>query len=174
MEGRLMHEAVDSGTGERRAGVRIARGITLHSFRYGLAGRADAVEFREHPARAYPVEYKRGKPKSHRADEVQLCAQALCLEEMLGLEVVEGAIFYGVNRRRLPVRFDAELRALTTRVTRDVRAMLRSARTPAAKHTPACRRCSLVSLCQPKTFEAPPRVDAWFARRLEHSLESDT
>lgn len=169
-----MHQAVDSGMGERRAGVRIARGIALHSFAHGLIGRADAVEFREQPTQVFPVEYKRGKPKSHRADEVQLCAQALCLEEMLGVEVPEGALFYGVNRRRFPIHFDTALRALTTTVACDVRAMLRAARTPRAKLTPSCRRCSLESLCQPKAFEAPPEVTAWFRKRLDSSLEGET
>lgn len=173
MEGRLMHEAVDSGVGERRPGVRIARGIALHSHALGLAGRADAVEFRENQTAAFPIEYKRGKPKAHRADEVQLCAQALCLEEMLGVSIPGGALFYGEKRRRQHVVFDTELRALTARVAHETRAMLQSGRTPAARVTAGCRRCSLESLCQPKHFETPPRIDRWFASRLERALRDD-
>ena len=110
-EGRILHERVDGGRPDRRAGVRTVRGLVLRSFEHGLAGKADAIEFvRDVP---YPVEYKRGRPKAHRADEVQLCAQALCLEEMFGCAVPEGALFYAQTKKRSRVTFDAELRALT-------------------------------------------------------------
>lgn len=168
-----MHEAVDSGISERRSGVRIARGIALHSHVHGLAGRADAVEFRQNPLAAFPIEYKRGKPKAHRADEVQLCAQALCMEEMLGISIPEGALFYGEKRRRHNVQFDEELRALTAHVAKEARAMLQSGRTPPARVMPGCRQCSLESLCQPKHFESPPPVERWFVTRLENSLRGD-
>src|SRR5690606_21409669 len=97
-------------------GVRRVMALPLACKRLGFAGTADLVEF--HPRleggeRPYPVEYKRGKPKLHRADEVQLCAQALCLEEMTGINVPEGALFYAETKRRLVVPFDAELRRLT-------------------------------------------------------------
>ena len=94
-EGRLLHERVDAGGAERRPGVRIERGVALRSLALGVTGRADVVEYHGRPPLPYPVEYKRGKPKPHRADEVQLCAQAVCLEEMSGLSVPEGALFYG-------------------------------------------------------------------------------
>lgn len=105
-EGRILHERADSGQRETRPNVRIARGLALRSLTLGVAGRADVVEFHGRPPRPFPVEYKRGKPKAHRADEVQLCAQAICLEEMCNVDVPEGALFYGVTRRRLPVTFD--------------------------------------------------------------------
>ncbi len=82
-EGRILHEAVDAGGLESRPGVKVVRSLQLRSSAIGVAGRADAVEFRGRPPAPFPVEYKRGKPKAHRADEVQLCAQAICLEEML-------------------------------------------------------------------------------------------
>ena len=112
-EGRILHERVDAGRPERRPGVRIVRGMALRSLALGVSGIADVVEFSGRPPRPFPVEYKRGKPKAHRADEVQLCAQAICLEEMFGGVVGEGALFYGTTRRRHPVVFDAALRMLT-------------------------------------------------------------
>ncbi|MDT8267268.1 CRISPR-associated protein Cas4, partial [Roseomonas sp. DSM 102946] len=102
-EGRLLHERVDAGKGETRPGLRVARGIALRSLALGVVGKADTVEFRGRPPQPYPVEYKRGRPKAHRADEVQLCAQAVCLEEMSGTTIPEGALFYGQTRRRVVV-----------------------------------------------------------------------
>jgi CRISPR-associated exonuclease Cas4 len=165
-EGRILHERVDSGQQETRPGVRIARGLAIRSLALGVAGRADVVEFRGKPPRPFPVEYKRGKPKSHRADEVQLCAQAICLEEMCGGDVPEGALFYGVTRRRTMVTFDAGLRALTARVARDARANIAAFRTPPPVRTPACRRCSLADLCQPDRLEKSPKIARWLAAQL--------
>lgn len=169
-EGRLLHERTDAGGGETRPGIRIARSLAIRSIALGVAGKADVVEFhgatrtdRGHPM---PVEYKRGKAKAHRADEVQLCAQAICLEEMFGTEVPAGALFYGVTRRRLPVAFDEGLRALTGRVAADARAMIRAGRTPRPHKMPACRRCSLLTECQPDRLEQPPAVARWLARQL--------
>ncbi len=169
-EGRLLHERADAGRPERRPGVRIARGLAIRSFALGVAGRADVVEFHKGPdgaPRPFPVEYKRGRPKAHRADEVQLCAQAVCLEETFGVEVAEGALFYGETRRRQPVAFDAQLRRLTADAAAGVRAMIAQAHTPAPVRTPACRRCSLESLCQPRRLEKPPRVARWLAAQIE-------
>jgi CRISPR-associated exonuclease Cas4 len=166
-EGRILHERVDAGRPETRPGVRVARGLQLRSLALGVAGKADVVEFAGSPPRPYPVEYKRGKPKAHRADEVQLCAQAICLEEMFGATVPEGALFYGATRRRQSVRFDGELRALTSEIAAAARAMIASGRTPPPVRTPACRRCSLEALCQPARLEKPPRVAGWLAAQLE-------
>ena len=165
-EGRLLHERVDSGRPETRPDVRVARGIALRSLRLGVAGRADAVEFRGTPPQPFPVEYKRGKPKAHRADEVQLCAQAICLEEALGVPVPEGALFYGTIRRRQAVRFDETLRELTMQVAREVRDNILSQRTPAPVLMPGCRACSLHDLCQPERMQAPPAVVSWIAGQL--------
>ena len=113
-EGRIMHERVDSGGRESRGAVRLAYGLALHSFRLGLAGKADVVEFHRDGAgnwQPFPVEHKRGRAKKENWDRVQLCAQAICLEEMLGTAVPAGALFYGKSRRRQDVVFDAELRA---------------------------------------------------------------
>lgn len=165
-EGRLLHEKVDSGRGESRPGLRVARGLALRSFALSVSGKADAVEFRGRPARPYPVEYKRGKPKAHRADEVQLCAQAICLEESLGGEIAEGALFYGETRRRVVVAFDAELRALTAKVAAEARANIAALHTPPPVHGPYCKRCSLQDLCQPQRLQKPPGIARWLASQL--------
>ena len=165
-EGRILHEKADGGKSDRRGGVQTLRAVHLRSFALGVAGVADVVEKRDKVLT--PVEYKRGKPKAHRADEVQLCAQALCLEEMFGVAVAEGVLFYGAVRRRHPVAIDAELRALTIQVAQDARAMVRAARTPppvwAAK---LCGACSMADLCRPKRMMNPPVVAKWLARMIE-------
>lgn len=165
-EGRLLHERVDAGTWETRGAVRVARGVQLRSLALGVVGRADVVEFHGNPPVPYPVEYKRGRPKAHRADEVQLCAQAICLEEMCGTDVPEGALFYGAERRRTRVLFDPALRNLTVRAAADVRAMLVAGRTPAPLLKPMCRRCSLHDECWPERLEKPPSVARWLASRF--------
>lgn len=164
MQGRLLHERVDAGRPDRRAGVRIVRGLTLRSLALGLSGKADAVEF--HGKTPYPVEYKRGRPKTHRADEVQLCAQGLCLEEMFGVDVPEGALFYGQTRKRLAVPFNEELRALVRETAAACRAMITEGRTPPPRKTPACRRCSMAGECFPDRLEKPPRVSRWLVGQL--------
>ncbi len=167
-EGRLLHERADSGGRENRSGQRVARGMTLRSRALGVFGKADVVEFRREGGREspYPVEYKRGRPKAHRADEVQLCAQALCLEEMFDIVIAEGALFYGQTRRRKAVALDAGLRALTTRVAAQTRAMIAAGRTPAPMMHKGCAHCSLLDLCRPASLQRPPRVADWLARRL--------
>ena len=139
-EGRLLHERADSGSVERRPDRRAERGIALRSLVLGVVGKAVWWEFVGRPARPVPVEYKRGKPKPHRADEVQLCAQAICLEEMFGAPVAEGALYYGAIRRRVAVAFDEGLRHLTAEVATATRAMIAAGRTPLPVLTPGCRR----------------------------------
>lgn len=165
-EGRIIHEKADSGKAERRGGVRTLRAVQIRSFALGIAGVADVVEKRGDML--IPVEYKRGKPKAHRADEVQLCAQALCLEEMFGVQVPEGVLFYGAVRRRHPVAMDGELRALTVQAAHDTREMVRAARTPApAWVAKLCGACSMAELCRPKRMMNPPNVSKWLARMIE-------
>lgn len=165
-EGRILHERVDAGQSDRRRGVRTIRGMALRSFAHGLVGKADAVEFSETDSTLRPIEYKRGRPKAHRADEVQLYAQALCLEEMFDRPVSDGALFYGETKKRLAVSFDADLRALTVRVAGQVRAMLAANHTPPPQAMPACRRCSLADQCRPKRLEKPPSIRRWLAGQL--------
>jgi CRISPR-associated exonuclease Cas4 len=167
-EGRLLHERVDDGRPDRRAGVRVVRGLSIRSVALGVVGKADVVELHAGAGglRPYPVEYKRGRPKAHRADEVQLCAQAICLEEMFAVPVPDGALFYGETRRRTAVMFDDGLRALTATVASDVRRMIADGVTPAPVHKPACARCSLLEACRPGRLEAPPRVARWLAGQI--------
>lgn len=163
-EGRLLHEKVDAGKAETRPGLRVARGLSLRSLALGVAGKADAVEFRG--KQPFPVEYKRGKPKAHRADEVQLCAQAICLEDMLAFAVPKGALFYGTTRRRVLVAFDSGLRDLTARAAAEARANIMALRTPPPVPQPGCAACSMRDLCQPERLAKPPHIAAWLARQL--------
>lgn len=165
-EGRVLHERADSGRAETRPGIRILRAVEIRSDRHGLYGVADVVEL--HKGRPYPVEYKRGKPKKHRADEVQLCAQVLCLEEMFACEIAEGAIFYGKNRRRTIVPIDMELRALTLQVAAAIRACRSSGHLPSATYEPArCDRCSLLDQCRPQLGARRSGVAHWLKRVLD-------
>lgn len=151
-EGRLLHEQADSGRARTCGNVRTVASLMLKSAELGLSGRADMVEFhREDGAwRPFPVEYKLGRPKQHDADRVQLCAQAMCLEEMLGVSVPAGALFYGRTRRRLAVTFDAALREETRRAAGAVHAMLESGVTPPPPADRSiCRGCSLADECLP-------------------------
>lgn len=151
--GRLMHETAHSGGRRMRDGVKLVTDLEVRSVRLGLHGRADVVEFRRGGAgwRPYPVEYKKGRPHAGSdADEVQLCAQALCLEEMLGTDIPEGAFFHGEPRRRRPVSFDGALRARTEAVVAAAGAMLASGKTPPPKLLPRCNACSLKEWCLPE------------------------
>ena len=166
-EGRAMHERAHGGDHETRNGTRIARNVALRSLRLGVSGVADVVEIRPGGG-PYPVEYKRGRPKAHRADEVQLCAQAMCLEEMLKAPVPEGALFYGRNRRRKTVKLDTNLRLLTERVAADTREMLGEDRTPAPEYEAGkCDACSLQNLCQPQQPRATDAVARWLMSEID-------
>lgn len=168
-EGRLLHDRADTPQIERRHGVRTITAMPLSSAELGIAGVADVVEFRadeggEHP---FPVEYKRGRPKGHRADEVQLCAQALCLEAMFGCKVEDGALFYGQTRRRQAVVFDDELRRLTLATIQATREMTRAGYTPKASYQPKrCDACSLIDLCQPKLLGRGQDVETWLRGQI--------
>lgn len=173
-EGRLLHEKADGGAGDKRGKVRTLRALPLRSVKYGLTGAADVVELRgtKTAPLPYPVEYKRGKPKAHRADEVQLCAQALCLEEMFGVSIPEGALFYGEPRRRTVTALDDDLRALTVQTIDAVRAMLTAGVTPPAVYAKrTCDACSLIEVCRPRRLSRPPKVAAWLASQLDEAEE---
>jgi CRISPR-associated exonuclease Cas4 len=168
-EGRLLHELVDLPGDHHRGDVRTVRGMWLRSDRLRLTGRADIVEFRPEP---YPVEYKRGKSKPNDCDIVQLCAQALCLEEMLQKGIPSGAIFYGSPRRRLEVDFTPALRARTETLTAAMHRLYRARETPAAVPGSYCRSCSLVDVCLPKATAQEDDAARWVARQLR-SLEQE-
>jgi CRISPR-associated exonuclease Cas4 len=169
-EGRVLHEATSEIGAEKRRGVRVVTSMPLVSRRLGVSGIADLVEMHGDEAgrwRPFPVEYKRGKAKSHRADEVQLCAQAMALEEMFKVDLTEGALFYGETRRRISVPLDEVLRALTQKVADETRASLASGVTPPPSYEKRkCTACSLVDLCQPKRMVGRETASAWLQRTL--------
>jgi CRISPR-associated exonuclease Cas4 len=154
-EGHILHTNADEPGAKRRAGVRRVTALPLRSRRLGVAGVADLVEFvraaNGEPETVVPVEFKRGRPKLHRADEVQLCAQAMALEEAFGRPVAEGVLFYAETRRRLAVPIDDDLRRETLAVADALAAMVAAGETPSAIwRADRCRACSLLDLCRPK------------------------
>lgn len=160
-EGRIMHERAHKGGTESRGDVKTEFGVTVRSLRFGLIGKADVVEFHRKSVGAkpgdgarkwtpFPVEYKRGKPKPNRCDEVQLCAQALCLEEMLGCSIPAGSIFYGLPRRRMEVIIDDSLREETQKTIARLHELIADGSTPKAEFSKRCRNCSLLNECMPK------------------------
>lgn len=180
VQGRHLHDKTDEGGREARGDLLIVRALPLRSLAHGLSGIADVVEFHCDPLgaaiprragrwRPFPVEYKKGKPKRHRADEVQLCAQALCLEEMFETEVVEGALYYGTVRRRKAVALDPELRRVTLAAASAFRRIIDAAVTPPPRWGPKCRQCSLIGDCRPRAVEKSPR--RYLAALLRHDGE---
>ena len=165
-EGRVMHEHAHSGDHESRPGVRITRSLPIVSHRIGVSGQCDIVEFHSDGA-IIPVEYKRGKPKSHRADEVQLCAQGLCLEEMMSTDIDHGFLFYGKRKRRTKISFDSELRVLTEQIAQAFHDFIASRHTPPAVYEPRkCDACSLIDHCQPWAFRLKRGAASWFAQSI--------
>jgi len=167
-EGQVLHQRVNQADQQKRGAIRTVWALRLANVELGIEGVADVVEYHKQADGAeipYPIEYKRGKPKAHRADEVQLCAQALCLEEMHGLSVPEGALFYGEVRRRHPVVFDAELRSLTAQTIVACRTIVQTKITPKAIYkSKKCNACSLINQCHPKGFRKS--AAAWLAEQL--------
>lgn len=169
-EGQVLHHKAHEGPDESKGGVRITRSLSVRSFVLGIAGQCDIVEFHA-DGRVIPVEYKRGKPKSHRADEVQIYAQAMCLEEMLGVAISSGYLFYGENRRRTVVEFDADLRQLVSETAAALHAMIDSRVTPLAEYEARrCDACSLIELCQPKALRFKRGAQAWFDSHLKSQI----
>lgn len=172
-EGRVLHEATAKAGHEKRRGVRVVTAMPLVSRRLGVSGIADLVEMHKSDDgqwRPFPVEYKRGKPKSHKADEVQLCAQAMALEEMFTVTLTDGVLFYGEIRRRVGVPFDEGLRQLTAEVAASTRTLLASGSTPPAIYDKRkCNACSLVELCQPKRLSRTTSASQWLARQIAES-----
>jgi CRISPR-associated exonuclease Cas4 len=169
-EGRIMHERVHDESRESRGDVRIDYGVSLRSLRLGLIGKADVVEFHRQPDGSwlpFPVEYKRGKPKADDCDLVQLCAQAICLEEMLSVAIPEGALFYGQTRHRLDVAFDEALRRETEETAHLAHDLIASGQTPPPAYEKRCESCSLMADCLPKTIQKRRSVKSYMAKILE-------
>lgn len=172
-EGRILHEHVHEQESESRGDIYIVRGLKLRSLEHGLSGVADVVEFHRVEKggiplankrglwQPFPVEYKRGKPKSDRCDEIQLCAQALCLEEMLGAVIHHGALYYGAQRRRVDVALDDQLRKTTKDTAARLQVLLSSTNTPKAVYAKKCNNCSLLEICMPETAKQRGHVAAY-------------
>ena len=169
-QGRVMHDRVHSATTERRKDIRIELGMPLRSLRLGLIGKADIIEFHRLPDnkwQPFPVEYKRGKSKSDNSDKVQLCAQAMCLEETLSVDIPRGAIFYGKERRRTDVEFTADLRKETEDTIERLHHLVQTGITPKAVYQKKCDSCSLISYCLPKFMEHPKNVRNYLKEALK-------
>jgi CRISPR-associated exonuclease Cas4 len=175
-EGRIMHERVHEADRESRGDVRIEYGVPLRSLKLGLIAKADVVEF--HSKRSsgietaeiwlpFPVEYKHGKPKKDNSDKVQLCAQAMCLEEMLDVEIPEGAIFYGKTRRRQDVIFDSELRKETEEAAKRFHSLVESGKTPNPVYAKRCKSCSVYELCLPRTVEKKRSINRYLSDTMK-------
>lgn len=155
IRGSLLHERADSAEVTVVDGVRVVRGMPLWSDRLGLRGKGDAVEFR--PDGPYPIEYKSGRRLGPHAD-YQLCAQALCLEEMLGVAVQAGAVYYHASRSRHEVVLGGDLRARTLRMIASIRGLLREQRVPPAVNDARCPNCSLIDACLPAGISEGARL----------------
>ena len=152
--GNLLHERVDRCEPEQRGNLRYERGVAVISHELRITGKLDLLEVEgKPPTKYFPVEYKRGKPKLEDWDKIQLCAQALCLEEMRGVTINEGALWYWQVRKREPVVFDEALRSVTLAAIDGTHKVLASGNTPPPiKQKKRCKACSLVDLCEPDIF----------------------
>lgn len=172
-KGRILHSRTETPETTVQNGIKTVHGLQVFSRSLGLYGVCDVVEF--HASGPVPVEFKRGKPKSHRADEVQLCAQALCLEEIFQQEIPEGLLFYGKTRRRCPVKLDSGLRKLTVEIASACRELLISGETPPADYRHAkCAACSLLELCKPRRKKERQSVARVFAATFASEKECDS
>ncbi len=173
-EGREMHERVDDGETSYRPGVRTTRSVTLRSAMLGASGIADVVEWHKRNGceEPFPIEYKRGRQKKHDADKVQLCAQAICLEEMLGIAIPSGALFYGQTKRRFDVVFDKALREKTAATAEFVHELFRNGITPLPEPGPKCKQCSLQELCLPEVV-VHSRSSKNYVHKLLRELSED-
>jgi len=190
-EGQILHDRAHEEQTEVRGNLRVAKGLRLRSLRMGLTGKADVVEFHrlskaeektvsqsEPPEavrlegvpglwRPLIVEYKRGKPKLDRCDEVQLCAQALCLEEMLAVSIASGSLFYGEPRRRCDVVLHEALRGETEALIARLHELNRAGQTPPAQYSQKCRSCSLMGPCLPKVTGTKREVEKYLAKAMD-------
>jgi CRISPR-associated exonuclease Cas4 len=168
-EGRILHERTHQAGRESRGKVRIETDLPIRSLRLGLIGRADVVEFHRQADgcwQPFPVEYKRGRPKKDNIDKVQLCAQALCLEEMLGVPVPCGALFYGANRRRQEVAFEQKLVDETVGAARELHQLIKNGKTPPPRCDKRCDSCSFKELCLPKSLARQRSVRRYMEKML--------
>lgn len=178
--GEIMHErAHDGGLREKRPNMIITRNLAISSPTLGVSGACDVVEFRSSPDgiplgnetglfQPYPVEYKHGAPREDHANQLQLCGQAMCLEEMLCCDIPRGALYFGETRRRMEVEFTPELRKEVTDTLREMHELYRRGHTPRVKPTKACNACSLKELCLPKLMRKGS-VKSYLQRYMEET-----
>jgi CRISPR-associated exonuclease Cas4 len=182
IEGKFLHEKTHEARSEVRDGVIITRGMRVFSRELGVNGICDTVEFHADPGgvslygrngtyRPVPVEYKRGKPKEHNADILQLCAQAMCLEEMLLCEIPEGFLFYGETRRRQHVIFDIALREEVSEKFAEMRRHRKRGYTPRVRPSKSCKACSLNDICLP-TLLKKNSVKLYLSEKLPEQGDS--
>jgi len=176
-----MHERADDPFfTETRNGVIMARSVPVASYRLGLSGVCDVVEFTASPDGvklpnrdglylATPVEYKHGKPMEKPADKAQLCAQAICLEEMLSVAIPSGYLYYGETRHRVAVELTAELRELVRSMSEEMHAYFQRGYTPRVKTSKACRSCSLADICLPELQEKVIPASKYIKQQVENA-----
>lgn len=172
--GHIEHERVHASPADSRGGVRTARGLPLVSHRLRIRGQSDAVEYRRRSSGQLsitPVEYKHGRQQNLQADSIQLCAQALCLEEMQDCRISEGILYYHSLHRRIRIPLSDELREQTRRTITAVRELLSTGRLPPAEPRPHCRNCSLVDICLPGTSR--DSAAAFTRRQIARSLSQE-
>ena len=167
--GRVQHEKVHSGIGESRRVMRTERDLKIASSLLGITGQTDAVEFYT-DGKIIPVEYKHGEPKEDTCDEVQLCAQVICLEEMMGCNISEGALFYFKIRRRIPVQITDELRKETIALAESFHRLVESGKTPIAVYSHKCEACSFIDECFPESAGRNKSVDIYLKRRIQAEI----
>jgi len=179
VEGKLLHKRVDNPFfSETRKGVITARSVPIASYRLGLSGVCDVVEFTESPEGVQmpsreglflpaPVEYKRGREKQEPSDEAQLCAQAICLEEMLSVAIPSGYLYYGETRHRIAVELTAELRELVRNMAEEMHAYFQRGYTPRVKTSKVCRSCSLADVCLPTLQEKVIPASKYIQQQIE-------
>lgn len=178
-EGRIMHQRADDPFfTETRKGAITARSVPVASYRLGLSGVCDVVEFTSSPDEvklpnkdglylAAPIEYKRGKEKHNHSDEAQLCAQAMCLEEMLSVAIPKGYLFYGETRHRVEIELTAELRNLVKDMAEEMHNYFQRGYTPKVKTSKACRSCSLADICLPVLLEKVIPASKYIKQQIE-------
>lgn len=184
VEGNLFHRrAHEMDSVEVRGDRIVMRGLRIMSRELNVSGNCDVVEFHRHPDgislnsydgkwRVYPIEYKKGSPKANKADELQLCGQAMCLEEMLFCSIPQGSLFYGETRRRLEVNFTADLRSEVRNMLTEMRSYYERGYTPSVKPHKGCSACSLKEICLP-SLQKSPTVSDYLNRHMKEADECE-
>lgn len=180
-QGEILHERVHSEEKEKRGDTVFVRGLQIYSAKLGITGQTDLVEFRKADSKGvklpgydglwkpFIVEYKRSKPKDTHAYMVQLTAQSMCLEEMFGVNITEGAVYYGMKKKRETVIFTDELKSETEKLCYKLHELLDSGKTPPAVYSKRCKNCSMIEFCMPKSCGGKKTVGEYLKKMLEES-----